>query len=114
MSPSHDFAVDLQALVTAAQKAAEAIAAKKDHDVQDWVPDEAASGHEAVWHAVDEFQERWDRGMNAMVDDIEEVAGRLGKVAMTYAQFDQDGSTTLKAAATKATQLPAPPQPGAR
>lgn len=110
--PSHDFAVDLQSLIKAAQSAADAIKAKKDEDVSDWVPSESACGHDAVWNAVDSFQDRWDRGMNDMVNDVEEVAGRLGKVAMTYAEFDSKGAEALKSAAAAVTGLAAPPTLG--
>ena len=94
---SYDFAVDLEALVKAAQATAEAVTSVKDHDISDFVPGEAALGSAVVWSAVDEFQERWERGVNDMVRDIEECSGRIGKVALTYAEFDQGGYESLSA-----------------
>lgn len=94
--PSHDFEVDLQSLVKAAKGAGDAVQLMKDKDVEDFVPTEDACGSGVVWDAVDEFQDRWDRGCNDMVKDIEEVAGRLGKVAMTYADYDRHGYEGMK------------------
>lgn len=96
--PSYDFSVDLQALVKAAQGTAEAIQVMRDKDVEDFVPTEDACGSAVVWAAVAEFKDRWERGLNDMVRDVEEVSGRLGKVAMTYAEFDRQGHETLAAA----------------
>ncbi len=95
--PSYDFAVDLTALVKAAQGLADAIQNVHDHDVEDFVPRESDLGSAVVWSAVDEFQDRWERGVNDMVGDVEEVAGRLAKVAMTYAEFDKEGYESLNA-----------------
>ena len=95
--PSYDFAVDLKALVEAAQGTAEAVQLMKDKDVEDFVPSEPACGSAVVWEAVAEFKDRWERGLNDMVRDVEEVSGRLGKVAMNYAEFDETGYKTLVA-----------------
>lgn len=110
--PSYDFAVDLAALITAAQKAGEAIQDVKDHDVEDFVPGPDALGSDTVWAAVEEFKDRWERGVNDMVGDVEEVAGRLGKVAMTYAEFDTAGATTLTTAAAFVTTAATRAVPG--
>jgi hypothetical protein len=96
--PSYDFSVDLQSLVTAAQGTAEAVQLMKEKDVEDFVPTEDACGSEVVWDAVAEFKDRWERGLNNMVKDVEELSGRLGRVAMTYVEFDRDGNQTLTAA----------------
>jgi hypothetical protein len=96
--PSYDFAVDLKALVEAAQGTAEAIQLMRDKDVEDFVPPEQACGSAVVWEAVAEFKDRWERGLNDMVRDVEEVSGRLGKVAMNYAEFDRTGHDALVAA----------------
>lgn len=77
----HDFEVDLVGLAKAAQAAAEAVQTYKDKDVVDHVPTQGDLGHDTVWNAVNEFQDRWERGVNTMCEDISEVAGRLGGVA---------------------------------
>lgn len=98
--PSYDFEVDLPSLVKAAQATAEVVKLKKDKDISDVVPTEGAVGNETVWSAVAEFSERWERGFNDLVGDVEEIAGRLGKVAMTYAEFDQKGAQSMSAVAS--------------
>lgn len=93
--PSYDFEVDLEALVKVAQASADAVQSVKDHDVSDFVPNRGALGSSIVWDAVDEFQERWERGVNDMVEDIEEASGRIGTVAMNYVSFDDAGYEAL-------------------
>ncbi len=95
--PSYDFEVDLQTLVKAAQGLGEAVQLFRDNDVEDLVPTKSDVGHAAVWDAVDEFKDRWERGMNDLVGDVEEMAGRLGKVATNYAEFDAEGHRTTAA-----------------
>lgn len=95
--PSYDFEVDLEALINAAKGCADTIQLFKDKDAEDFIPSEDACGDDAVWDAVDEFQERWDDGMNNLTEDVQEIAGRLGKIATTYAEFDANGSKALKA-----------------
>lgn len=92
---SYDFEVDLESLIAAAKGTADTIQLFKDHDAEDFIPAEGDVGHEAVWSACDEFQERWDDGMNNLTKDVEEIAGRLGKVAANYAQFDTDAAKTV-------------------
>jgi methyl-accepting chemotaxis protein len=98
--PSYDFAVDLHAMVTAAQHIADSVQTFKDDDVADLVPTSAALGDDEVASAVGEFTSRWEEGMNNLMHDVEEMSGRLGKVAMNYAEFDSSGHETLTAAAT--------------
>lgn len=93
--PSYDFEVDLEALVKAAQSTADAVKSVRDNDIGDFVPNREALGSEIVWSAVDEFQDRWERGINDLVGDVEEVSGRLGKVAMNYVEFDKAGYDAL-------------------
>ena len=97
--PSYDFEVDLESLVAAAQGTVETISLFKDKDVEDLVPSKDDLGSDVVWDAVDEFKDRWERGMNNLVGDIEEAGSRLAKIASNYAKFDQEGNKTLTAAA---------------
>ena len=90
--PSYDFEVDLEALCKAAQGTADTIKLFKDKDVEDLVPTEDDLGNDTVWSAVDEFKDRWERGTKDMAEDVEEISGRLGQVAMTYGEFDKAGS----------------------
>ncbi|WP_149203736.1 hypothetical protein [Actinotalea subterranea] len=93
--PSYDFEVDLQVLAEAAQGLAEAVQLFKDKDVEDLVPSRSDIGHDVVWDAVAEFKDRWEQGMNNLTGDVEEMAGRLGKIVMNYAENDQEGATAL-------------------
>ena len=97
--PSYDFEVDLESLVAAAKGTVDAVQLFKDRDVEDLVPTEDDLGSDVVWDAVDEFQERWERGMNNLVEDIQEAGSRLAKIASTYAKFDQEGHDKLAAVA---------------
>ena len=104
--PSHDFEVDIEALITAAQKTSEAVQLKKDNDISDYVPTQADLANDIMWSAVDEFQSRWERGINNMTDDITEVAGRLGKVASNYIDYDTKAAQEMSQLASVAAQLP--------
>ena len=97
--PSYDFEVDLENLVAAAQGTVETISLFKDKDVEDLVPSEDDLGSDVVWDAVDEFKDRWERGMNNLVEDIEEAGSRLAKIASNYAKFDQEANAKLKGVA---------------
>ena len=93
--PSYDFEVDLESLVAAAKGTIDTVQLFKDKDVEDLVPTEGDVANGTVWDAVDEFKDRWERGMNNLVGDIEEAGGRLGKIASNYAKFDSEGKAKL-------------------
>lgn len=88
--PSYDFEVDIKSLILAAQTAAKLVKLAEDKDVDDYLPGKEDLANPIVWDAVDEFQERWERGINDMTDDIESVAGALGEVAMSYMEYDEE------------------------
>ena len=94
---SYDFEVDLQSMGKAAQGLNETIQAFKDDDVDDLVPGKGDVGHDAVWSALEEFQGRWEEGINNLCHDVEEMAGRLGKIAMNYYETDKAGYDALSA-----------------
>ncbi|MDY2669841.1 hypothetical protein [Schaalia hyovaginalis] len=48
----HDFDVDLEALLTAANRSSELVELKRDMDVDDYVPTEAALACDTVWSAA--------------------------------------------------------------
>ena len=97
--PSYDFEVDLQSLGAAAQGLNDALTLFKDKDVEDLVPSEDDLGSDLVWDAVDEFKNRWEEGMNNLCHDVEEMAGRLGKIAMNYYETDRAGYDALHSVA---------------
>lgn len=93
--PSYDFEVDLPSLVEAAQGLNESLQLFRDKDVEDLVPSEDDLGSDVVWDAVAEFKDRWEEGMNNLCHDVEEMAGRLGKIAMNYAELDKEGQDAM-------------------
>lgn len=92
---SYDYEVDLESLGKAAQGLADTVQLFKDNDVEDLVPTEDDLGSDVVWDAVDEFKNRWEEGVNNLCQDVEEMAGRLGKIAMNYFEADQAGYDEL-------------------
>lgn len=95
----YDFEVDLPSLGRAAQGLSETVQLFKDKDVEDLVPSRADLGSDVVWSAVDEFKNRWEEGINHLCQDVEEMAGRLGKIAMNYYETDRAGYDALHAVA---------------
>lgn len=95
--PSYDFEVDLESIGKAAQGLAETVQLFKDKDVEDLVPTEGDLGSPVVWAAVDEFKNRWEEGVNNLCQDVEEMSGRLGKIAMNYFETDKAGHDALSA-----------------
>ena len=101
----YDFEVDLQSLGKAAQGLSETVQLFKDKDVEDLVPTRDDLGSDVVWDAVDEFKNRWEEGVNHLCRDVEEMAGRLGKIAMNYYDNDQAGRESLRAVAETVAQV---------
>ena len=93
---SYDFEVDIESLMKGAKAATDVVKQKKDHDIEDYVPAEDDVANDTEWEAIDTFQDRWDRGIDDMTDDIEEVAGRLAKVATNYAEFDEHAKKRMQ------------------
>lgn len=94
---SYDFEVDLESIGKAAQGLAETVQLFKDNDVEDLVPSEGDLGSDVVWSAVEEFKNRWEEGVNNLCQDVEEMSGRLGKIAMNYFEADKAGHDALSA-----------------
>ncbi|HEX5916860.1 MAG TPA: hypothetical protein VFY76_03355 [Nocardioides sp.] len=97
--PSYDYEVDLESMGQAAQGLSETVQLFKDQDVEDLVPGRGDVGSDVVWDALDEFKNRWEEGVNNLCKDVEEMAGRVGKIAMNYYEADQQGLEELKGAA---------------
>jgi hypothetical protein len=95
--PSYDYEVDLESMGRAAQGLNETVQLFRDKDVEDLVPSRADVGHDVVRDALDEFTNRWEEGVNNLCQDVEEMAGRLGKIAMNYYETDKAGQEALSA-----------------
>jgi hypothetical protein len=95
--PSYDYEVDLESMGQAAQGLSETVQLFKDKDVEDLVPGKGDVGSDVVWDALDEFKNRWEEGVNNLCQDVEEMSGRLGKIAMNYFETDKAGYDALSA-----------------
>ena len=95
--PSYDYEVDLESMGKAAQGLSETVQLFKDKDVEDLVPSKGDVGSDVVWDALDEFKNRWEEGVNNLCQDVEEMSGRLGKIAMNYFETDKAGYDSLSA-----------------
>jgi hypothetical protein len=95
--PSYDYEVDLESMGQAAQGLSETVQLFKDKDVEDLVPGKGDVGSDVVWDALDEFKNRWEEGVNNLCQDVEEMSGRLGKIAMNYFDTDKAGYDALSA-----------------
>lgn len=89
--PSYDYEVDLESMGKAAQGLNETVKLFKDKDVEDLVPSKSDVGSDVVWGAIDEFKNRWEEGVNNLCQDVEEMSGRLGKIALNYFETDKAG-----------------------
>ena len=96
---SYDYEVDLQSMGKAAQGLSDTLKLFKEKDVEDLVPSKDDLGSDVVWSAVEEFKDRWEEGVNNLCQDVEEMAGRLGKIAMNYFETDKAGHDALKGVA---------------
>ena len=95
--PSYDYEVDLESMGQAAQGLSETVQLFKDKDVEDLVPGKGDVGSDVVWDALDEFKNRWEEGVNNLCQDVEEMSGRLGKIAMNSFETDTAGYDALSA-----------------
>ncbi|MEO8828932.1 hypothetical protein [Lapillicoccus sp.] len=92
----HDFAVDLEGMANAAKGINDTSKLFKDKDVEDLIPSEGDVGHDTVWDALDEFQDRWERGTKNMVEDVGEAGGRLAKITMNYLDYEQSSGKRME------------------
>ncbi|WP_379604631.1 hypothetical protein [Quadrisphaera sp. GCM10027208] len=83
------FGVELDALITAAEGIVAAVQQFKDEDVNDLLPVRAAAGSDDLAAALDEFDDRWERGVNNLMEDVAEVGGRLAETAMEYLEAER-------------------------
>ena len=84
---SHDFEVDLEALGTAVSQLSDLQERNRTYDVADYTPNSGMVADPVVVRGLDSFNTKWDQGLNGMLRDISEAAGRLGKVTGIYADY---------------------------
>lgn len=78
------FQVNIDALTAAAVGVDDAIAAAADQRVEDLDVDGSAFGHEGLAETTKDFGDRWQRGVDNLLRDGEELATRLQDSASTY------------------------------
>lgn len=86
------FEVDLDALRAVVRAMAATASEFRDHDVSDLVPGGDAVVHEGLRSALDEFGDRWSRGLNALQSDVREIGARLAETATSYQAADQESA----------------------
>lgn len=109
-----DFEVDYERLRATAQKIGEIAQLKPDGAVRDILPDAAQLAHDALFEAVKEFRERWERASASMIEDIQEISARLGKIANNYATYDAAVEQKVAAMSDAMDSLPLTPLMGGR
>ncbi|MDO5094090.1 MAG: hypothetical protein Q4D79_11870 [Propionibacteriaceae bacterium] len=107
-----DFEVDYGALKEIAQKIGEIVQLKPDGAVGDFLPDGAQLAHDALLEVVEEFQGRWEPASVSMIEDIQEMAARLGKIATNYATYDAAVEQKVAAICDAMDSLPLSPLMG--
>jgi hypothetical protein len=83
------FMVDLGALLAAKQGIAATMQAVDDRQVKDLDCEPAAFGHDRLAATTKDFCDRWQRGVENLVRDGQEVADQLAKAARTYLEVEQ-------------------------
>lgn len=86
---SHDREVDHQQLGKAAQRLVDLVRLVRQEDLAGLVPGRDDLGHPVVWSAVGEFAHRWETGVDHLCRDVEEIAGRVGRIAL--ARYEAGG-----------------------
>ncbi|MGQ0624477.1 MAG: WXG100 family type VII secretion target [Sporichthyaceae bacterium] len=86
------FEVDLDALRASVRGMAAIASEFRDHDVSDLMPGRDAVAHGGLVSALDEFGDRWSRGLNALQSDVREIGARLADTASGYEAADRESA----------------------
>ncbi|MGQ0626102.1 MAG: WXG100 family type VII secretion target [Sporichthyaceae bacterium] len=82
------FEVDLEALRAVVRGMARTASDFSHRDTGELMPPERAVAHAGVSSALDEFADRWSRGLDVLQEDVREIGGRLTETATTYQDAD--------------------------
>ena len=85
---TRDFHVDAGGLSQLVEKISAVEQMVWDHDVEDFLPSGEVR-HAGVAEGVQEFSERWELGINAMAEDLAQIAGRLSGALEAYGEYNQ-------------------------
>ena len=83
-----DFEVDHETLKTTAQQIAETTQGAKGTSMSSCVPGVQDLANDGLAKAVDEFRDRWERATTPMIEDVDEMARRVERIAANYATYD--------------------------
>ncbi|MFZ5870172.1 MAG: hypothetical protein ACOYXW_06560 [Actinomycetota bacterium] len=64
-----------------------------------------AAGSDDLASALDEFDDRWERGVNNLMGDVAEIGGRLGETAMEYLETERRVAARFAALGAQLEQL---------
>lgn len=95
------FAVDLDALASAAQGIVGTLAELEQHQVEDIDCDAEAFGHDRLAATTKDFCDRWQRGVKNLAEDGQQIADRLVATVNTYGQAEASAIEALQAAANE-------------
>lgn len=99
MTEAGDFAVDLDALGSAAEGIAGVLAELEQHQVEDIDCDRSAFGHDPLAATTTDFCDRWQRGVKHLAEDGQQIADRLVETVNTYSAAEQTALGALHDAA---------------
>lgn len=105
---NRDFTVDAEGMSRLLEKISEAETMVWDHDVEDFLPS-GEVGHAGVTEGIREFSARWELGINSMVADLAEIAGRLNGALQAYAEYNQASEEAMTELRTAMESLQASP-----
>lgn len=107
---SGGYRVDLTALQQAAEGVDDVLGQLAEKKVNDIAPDTSSFGHEALGSVVSDFCDRWQRGVDNLATDAQQIASRLTDNVKAYDHVEQ----ALKGAFNGILQSSSGPDPAAQ
>lgn len=104
------YRVDLTALQQAAEGVNDVLGQLAEKKVSDIAPDTSSFGHDGLGSMVSDFCDRWQRGVNNLATDSQQIASRLADNVNAYDHVEQ----TLKGTFNGILQSPSGPDPAAQ
>jgi hypothetical protein len=88
----HGFEVDLFALRQVGRGMSDTVSGFGGHRVRDGMPSAEALAHDGLADALEEFAERWERGIEVLRADGEQFGTRIADTADAYEQADEQAA----------------------
>ena len=83
-----DFEVDHETLKAAAQQIGETTQPARGTSINSCVPAGQDLANDGLARVVDEFRDRWERATTSMIEDVDEMARRVERIAANYATYE--------------------------